>query len=156
MTSLLYLAGLAFVWRLDGGIRTYFLVGWALVFRLTAFWIPPVFSDDVYRYRWEGQVAAAGLNPYDYRPADAAVAGFLNERVDGKDFKPVYGPLLQTLQWGLAVLGGGSLRVMKLGACVAELALSWLLFHWVTDKWRWLAWGWCPLGIVEFWGMGAS
>ena len=104
VTSLLYLAGLAFVCRLDGGIRTYFLVGWALVFRLTAFWIPPVFSDDVYRYRWEGQVAAAGLNPYDYRPADAAVAGFLDERVDGKDFKPVYGPLLQTLQWGLEYL----------------------------------------------------
>jgi len=154
VTNILYLAGLACVSRLDGGIRTSILMGGAVAFRLTALWMPPLFSDDLYRYRWEGQVAAAGMNPYDYRPADEAVARFLNERVDGKDFKPVYGPLLQTLQWVLVVLGGGSLWVMKLGACFAELVLSWLLFQCVAEKWRWLAWGWCPLGIVEFWGMG--
>ena len=43
---------------------------------------------------------------------------------------------------------------MKLGACLAELGLCWLLWQWVEEKWRWMAWGWCPLGIVEFWGMG--
>ncbi|MBI2686158.1 MAG: hypothetical protein HYX27_07570 [Acidobacteria bacterium] len=140
--------------RLDGGIRTSILLGWALVFRLTAFWMEPVFSDDLYRYRWEGQVAAAGMNPYDHRPAEPGLAALLSEHVDGKDFKPVYGPLLQTLQLWLARAGGGSLAVMKLGACAAELALCWLLFAWVEEKWRWMAWGWCPMGIVEFWGMG--
>jgi hypothetical protein len=154
VTSVLYLAGLAWVCRLDGGIRTSFLVGWAVVFRLTAFWMGPLFSDDVYRYRWEGQVAVAGLNPYEHRPGEAGMARFWDERVDGKDFKPVYGPLLQTLQAGLVWAGGGSLWTMKVGACVAEIWLSWLLFQWVREKWRWLAWGWCPLGIVEFWGMG--
>jgi hypothetical protein len=154
VTSLLYLAGLAAVCRLDGGIRPSFLLGWALLFRLTAFWMDPLFSDDLYRYRWEGRVAAAGLNPYEHRPMEPGLAAFLEERVDGKDVRPVYGPLLQTLQWALVKVGGGSLLAMKLGACAAELMLSWLIFQWVTEKWRWLAWGWCPLGIVEFWGMG--
>ena len=140
--------------RLQGGIRPTFLLGWALVFRLTAFCMDPLFSDDLYRYRWEGRVAAAGLNPYDHRPAGPGLGALLEERVDGKDFKPVYGPLLETLQWGLVVLGGGSLLAMKLGACLAELGLCWLLWQWVEEKWRWMAWGWCPLGIVEFWGMG--
>lgn len=154
VTSLLYLAGLALVCRLDGGVRPSLLLGWALLFRLTAFCMDPLFSDDLYRYRWEGRVAAAGLNPYEHRPAEPALAAILEDRVDGKDFRPVYGPLLQTLQWVLVMAGGGSLLAMKLGACAAELALSWLLFQWVTEKWRWFAWGWCPLGIVEFWGMG--
>ena len=114
VTSVLYLAGLAWVCRLDGGIRASFLLGWALLFRLTALWMDPVFSDDLYRYRWEGQVAAAGINPYEVRPAEARMAPFFDERVDGKDFKAVYGPLLQTLQVGLYRLGGGALPV-KIG-----------------------------------------
>ncbi len=114
----------------------------------------PLFSDDLYRYRWEGQVAAAGMNPYDHRPAEAGLAHLLDPRVDGKDFKPVYGPLLQSLQWGLVVAGGGWLGAMKLGACMGELAICWLLWQWTGERWRWMAWGWCPLGVVEFWGMG--
>lgn len=115
----------------------------------------PLFSDDLYRYRWEGRVAAAGMNPYDHRPAEPALAHLLEPSVDGKDFKPVYGPVLQTLQWLLVLAGGDkSLLIMKLSACLAELALCWLLFQWVDEKWKWMAWGWCPLGIVEFWGMG--
>jgi alpha-1,6-mannosyltransferase len=155
VTSVLYLAGLAFMCRLDGGIRPSFLLGWALLFRLTAFWMPPLFSDDLFRYRWEGQVAAAGFNPYEVRPIDPQVVRFFDERVDGKDIRAVYGPLLQLVQLTLVQMGAGSLHVMKLGACLAELALCWLLWQWLpTEKWRWIAWAWCPLGIVEFWGMG--
>jgi hypothetical protein len=154
VTSVLYLCGLVVLGRVEGEIRGWVLVGWAVVFRLTAFGMGPVFSDDLYRYRWEGQVAAAGWNPYDWRPADAAMTPFFDARVDGKDFKAVYGPLLQTLQWALYELGGGALWVMKLGACAAEAALGWMLWRNVGEKWRWMAWGWCPLGIVEFWGMG--
>ncbi len=36
----------------------------AILFRLTAWGIPPSLSDDVYRYRWEGRLQAAGGNPY--------------------------------------------------------------------------------------------
>lgn len=154
VTSVLYLAGMGVMCRLDGGIRIPIVLVWAVVFRLTAFFLPPLFSDDLYRYQWEGQVALAGINPYDVRPADPAMARFFDERVDGKDFKAVYGPLLQTLQVGLAAVGGGRLWVMKVAACAAEIALSWLLFQWVSEKWRWIVWGWCPLGVVEFWGMG--
>lgn len=157
MTSVLYLAALVSVCRLDGGIRPTFLLGFALLFRLTAFQIEPLFSDDLYRYQWEGRVAAAGLNPYDHRPAEPALAHLLHPRVDGKDFKPVYGPLLQSLQLALVNLGGAThLPVMKIGACLADLLLCWLLWQWLppNEKWRWIAWAWSPLGLVEFWGMG--
>jgi hypothetical protein len=95
-----------------------------------------------------------GLNPYEHRPAEAGLAELLEPRVDGKDFKPVYGPLLQSVQLAMVWLGGGSLAAMKLGACVAELGICWLVWKWTGGGWRWAAWAWCPLGIVEFWGMG--
>lgn len=34
---------------------------------------PPSSSDDLYRYQWDGQVQAAGTDPYRYAPADAAL-----------------------------------------------------------------------------------
>lgn len=151
--SLLYLGAL---WA-AAHVRPRMLIGAAVVFRLTAFFMPPHFSDDLYRYRWEGSAAAVGITPYDARPADERLAFLRGEdfaRVDGKDFKAVYGPALQTVQVTLFRLGGGSLWVMKLGACAAEAFVLWLLFFWTRGDPRWLAWAWCPLPIVEFWGMG--
>ena len=34
----------------------------------------PIWTDDVYRYVWDGEVQGAGINPYRYMPADPAVA----------------------------------------------------------------------------------
>ncbi|ACL58211.1 glycosyltransferase 87 family protein [Methylobacterium nodulans] len=34
----------------------------------------PFLSSDIYRYVWDGQVQAAGINPYRYVPADPALA----------------------------------------------------------------------------------
>ena len=34
----------------------------------------PFLSSDIYRYVWDGRVQAAGINPYAYVPADAALA----------------------------------------------------------------------------------
>src|SRR5258708_6110160 len=52
-TTLVYLTGLLGLHRRAGEIRGRFILGFALLFRLTAFCIPPLFSDDLYRYRWE-------------------------------------------------------------------------------------------------------
>lgn len=151
--SILYLGAL---WA-AAHVRISLLIGAAAVFRLTAFFMPPHFSDDLYRYRWEGSAAAAGVNPYDARPGDERLAFLRGDdfaRVDGKDFKAVYGPVLETIQVTLFRAGGGSLAVMKLGACVAEAIVLVLLFVWTRGDPRLLAWAWCPLPIVEFWGMG--
>ena len=42
----------------------------ALAFRLTLLPLAPTLSTDLYRYRWDGQVQAAGWNPYSMRPDD--------------------------------------------------------------------------------------
>ena len=42
---------------------------------------PPFLSSDIYRYVWDGQVQAAGINPYRYVPADPALAGLRGHAV---------------------------------------------------------------------------
>jgi hypothetical protein len=46
----------------------------ALALRLGAIAGPPLTSDDLFRYSWDGRVQAAGVNPYEYTPASTALA----------------------------------------------------------------------------------
>ncbi len=45
----------------------------AVGLRLAALGGPPVLSDDLYRYAWDGRVQAAGINPYAHQPTSSAV-----------------------------------------------------------------------------------
>jgi alpha-1,6-mannosyltransferase len=46
----------------------------AILLRAYVLLFDPLLSSDVYRYIWDGRVQAAGINPYRYFPADAALA----------------------------------------------------------------------------------
>ncbi len=48
--------------------------------RLVCLFSPPFLSSDIFRYVWDGQVQAAGINPFRYIPADAHLA-FLRDRI---------------------------------------------------------------------------
>jgi alpha-1,6-mannosyltransferase len=132
-----------------------FVLAFALLFRLEAFWMASVFTDDLYRYRWEGRLQLAGGNPYQERPGDPRWSALRDETfplVDGKDFKAVYGPLVEHLQREMARLSG-SVWIHKLPAILADLALLLLLARWHGPRAA-LLYGWCPLAVVEFAGMG--
>jgi alpha-1,6-mannosyltransferase len=136
-----------------GSLR--FVLGLALLFRLEAFWMAPVFTDDLYRYRWEGRLQLAGGNPYQERPGDPRWSGLRDETyrlVDGKDFKAVYGPLVEHLEREMARLSE-ALWIHKLPAVLADGVLLLLLARWHGPRAA-LLYGWCPLGVVEFAGMG--
>ena len=49
------------------------------VMRAIAFVPPPLLSTDVYRYVWDGRVQGAGINPYQYVPADPALAALRDD-----------------------------------------------------------------------------
>ncbi len=71
-----YLLGLVWVeWRPS---RTLWLIwGAAIVFRLLLLWTIPTWSDDVYRYLWDGYVANNGVSPYAY-PIDSPNLDYLD------------------------------------------------------------------------------
>ncbi|WP_287090190.1 hypothetical protein [Methylobacterium sp.] len=49
------------------------ILGFAVMMRAALLPAPPFLSSDIYRYVWDGQVQAAGINPYRYIPADPAL-----------------------------------------------------------------------------------
>ena len=140
----------------------------ALAFRLTAWQIPPFLSDDIYRYRWEGKLQAAGGNPYHDIPNDPAWAQLRDETfplVVGKDFRAAYGPFIELLQWVVWRLASGftsdphaQVPFFRLPAAIFDIltiiALAGLLRARSMALDRLLIYGWCPPVIVEFWAMG--
>ena len=46
----------------------------AVLARLVLLDAPPTLSDDIYRYRWDGRVQLAGVDPYAYPPNHPTLA----------------------------------------------------------------------------------
>ncbi len=76
------------------------LVAGAL-FRVVLVPTPPVLSDDLYRYLWDGRVQAAGISPYRYAPAAPELAPLRDDLVwpgiNRKPVRTIYPPLAQAV-----------------------------------------------------------
>ena len=75
------------------------VIGFALVLRLAVFWLPPILSDDAYRYVWDGLVQAEGYNPYLHTPDSPELEALHDEPVyaelNSTDRYTVYPPVSQ-------------------------------------------------------------
>jgi alpha-1,6-mannosyltransferase len=123
---------------------------------------PPLLSDDVYRYVWEGRIQRYGGNPYAYgdRPESPRFA-FLKDPVFGhvnhKDFAAIYPPLWQLVARGV-VSCSDSVFAMKAFLLGCEL-LTWALLALLLRKeglppGRLLVLAWSPLALTEIAGSG--
>ncbi len=70
-----YLVALKFALSADQDRRLLLLVGMAaVVFRLTLLLTDPIAELDIYRYMWDGEVCAQGVNPFRYSPEQVLAA----------------------------------------------------------------------------------
>jgi hypothetical protein len=129
----------------------------------------PVLSEDLFRYRWEGLVQAAGLNPYFFTPTDPETA-FLRDattpKVAGWNVRAGYGPLWEIIErqafrlaaWAEPRSVTRQLLWMKMPSLAGDLCVLGLLLallRWHALPWqRVIVWAWCPLTWIEFWGEG--
>jgi hypothetical protein len=107
-----------------------FLLLCATTFRLTLLFRTPDLSDDVYRYLWDGRVAASGASPYAFSPADAprSFSPELRRLVGYPELRSVYPPVAQAAFRVLASLPGDGLLAMKALFAAADVAIVALLF----------------------------
>src|SRR3954452_16386223 len=70
LSGLFYLVCTFIIIRAKRPVDSRLIVAAAIVFRLTFWTLFPTLSDDVFRYRWQGKLQAAGGNPYEVRPND--------------------------------------------------------------------------------------
>ncbi len=131
----------------------------AVVLRLLALPLTPGLSDDVYRYLWDGRVAASGSNPYLLTPDDESLAGLRDDlwtKTGHREIATVYPPLALGTFAGAAVLPE-PLLAYKSGLAAADLAGCVLLLALARRRGNGLlalAYVWNPLLVVEGAGMG--
>ena len=131
----------------------------AVVLRLLALPLTPSLSDDVYRYLWDGRVAASGSNPYLLTPDDESLAGLRDDlwtKTGHREIATVYPPLALGTFAAVAVLPE-PLLAYKLGLAAVDLAGCVLLLALARRRGNGLvalAYVWNPLLVVEGAGMG--
>lgn len=142
----------------------------AVVFRLTVWPLYPAFSNDVYRYHWEGKLQVEGHgNPYLTAPSDpgrTALRDSTYGNVVLPDNKTIYGPVIELEQrawyWILWKLGVADpfVRVFwfKAPAALFDLLTIGAVWLWLKARGdpveRVLIYAWCPLPVFEFWVNG--
>jgi len=137
---LIWFAGYAWTLRFShDDLRVRMALGAGIALRLMLVFALPAFSDDFFRFVWDGHIGLSGINPYHYTPAECMASGaslpetarsifpFLNSPT----YHSVYPPMLQGA-FQLAAYCGGSLEgtvlVLKLWVVMAEVLSIWFIY----------------------------
>jgi len=96
-----------------------FYLGLGIVFRLLFLLSIPSLSDDYFRFIWDGQLMANGLNPFDFKPSEVLI-NFPNKEVlyngmNSPNYYTVYPPVAQLIYWLSVKISPGSI----LGSIIA-------------------------------------
>jgi hypothetical protein len=133
------------------------------VFRLNFVFDDPVLSDDLYRYVWDGKVAAHGLNPYRYAPESDNLKGIRDDaiypHVNHKSVHTIYPPLQQYVFQSVAFVSPTvwAMKFVLFLFDIGILVLLFLILRFLDRSLGWIAvYAWNPLVIVEFSGSGHS
>jgi hypothetical protein len=136
----LYLAG---AWSVSGlqvrSARWITLAG-AAAMQAAAFTAPPRYSDDLYRYVWDGRVQAAGIDPYRYVPVATRLAGLRA----GTGLFPPTGRGLDPSHCVTAAPG------ITAGCTLLNRPLVHTIYPPVAEAYYYLAHWWGPRGIQVF------
>lgn len=138
------------------------VLGVAVALRAALLFGPPLLSSDIYRYVWDGRVAAAGINPYLYLPVDPGLAPLrdtaIYPHINRADYAPtIYPPAAQVI---FAAVSGvsDSVIAMKAAMVAFEALAVFCLVRLLTKLGRppaqVLIYAWNPVALWEFAGNG--
>ncbi|MCK6572038.1 glycosyltransferase 87 family protein [Myxococcota bacterium] len=140
-------------------VRTAFFV--AVLARLALLTLPPLLSEDLWRYLWDGATQWAGRSPYALAPAEPALDAWaagsatltdIRARIGHAEIPTIYPPPAQ-LVFAVAGWAGPSAGLWRACASAAELGAALALWAWLRrtgrDPRAVLLWLYCPLPAVE-------
>jgi hypothetical protein len=136
-------------------------VGIAVLGRLLLLALPPLLSEDLWRYLWDGAMQHAGRSPFALAPnhpdLDAWAAASpeltaIRARIGHPEIPTIYPPPAQ-LAFAVAGFAGPSPLVWRAAAMLAELGAALCLGAWLRrtgrDARAVVLWLYCPLAAVE-------
>jgi len=132
----------------------------ALAFRLTLLTLTPQLTHELWRYRWDGEIQAAGFNPYVYPPDHVVfqpIRRAADELVPGQAAAAFHPPLAERIfHWNFSL--ASTLRLEKILYVGADVVLILLLARILAARGRpreWaLIYAWSPLAVFEVAGNG--
>jgi SAM-dependent methyltransferase len=142
------------IWRRKD-VPLQLVIAAALVFRLFVLWLPPVLSDDAYRYVWDGVVQAEGHNPYLFAPDDPELAHLRDEPIydalNSAEYHTVYPPVSQLIfRFGALFYEYGwivSYFVIKAALALLEFGAVLVLARMLRPE-QLLLYAWNPLVVI--------
>jgi Glycosyltransferase family 87 len=134
------------------------ILGMGLLFRLTLVPHGVVGSDDIYRYLWDGRVAASGINPFLYLPTDPHLSSLatadLPSKVNHPELHSVYPAVAQALFFVSYKIFGESAAGLKFLLVVVDCLTMLLLWRLLRDRRGSVVplvlYAWSPLPILYF------
>jgi hypothetical protein len=148
----------AAVWALRRPARSWeapAILGIAAAARLVLLGAPPVLSDDLHRYLWDGRVQLAGIDPYAYAPSApelAPLGGADSLAINYRHLPTIYPPFAEWIFAAVAAIRPTTTAFRALAAG-AEMASVWLLMALLRrrgeDGRAALVVAWAPLAAVE-------
>ncbi|MCS6930061.1 MAG: polyprenol phosphomannose-dependent alpha 1,6 mannosyltransferase MptB [Saprospiraceae bacterium] len=136
---------------------------WAvgIVLRTLLLFSTPNLSDDVYRFLWDGRLAAQGIHPFAYTPAQVMEGGKvlvgitpeLFSKLNSPHYYTVYPPVCQGAFWVAAKVFpesiAGGVFVLKVFLWAADLLVLWVLRRLHPNGQAATAYALNPLVVVE-------
>lgn len=128
----------------------------AILGRLVLLPREPRFSDDIYRYMWDGWIQARGLLPFLHAPDSPALWPLRTEwhsLLNHPSVPTIYPPGAQLVFWVLAMLGP-SVLLFKAAWVTADLGVGWVLDRLTARRGEPpslapVVYLWSPLALVE-------
>jgi hypothetical protein len=156
-----YLAICAWWRKLGDGREVLFrILAVAFAIRLMLLLIPPLLSEDLWRYVWDGMHLWAGLSPYGAAPSAVSETVFsthyglelIRQEIGHPEISTIYPPMAQ-LSFGLATSFGPSQLLMRLMMISADLVTIGAIWSWAmaTDRPPQVAalFAFAPLSVME-------
>ncbi|MGH8903601.1 MAG: glycosyltransferase 87 family protein [Egibacteraceae bacterium] len=151
-------AGMALASRAEPRAGLLLVLGAGALFRLVLVPTPPVLSDDLYRYLWDGRVQAAGINPYAHPPNAPELEPLRDEAVWPRINRPhaptIYPPATQAVFTSAWWLGLRTPTAWKIVTAVVDIAamllLARLLGELGRDRRAVVAYAWNPMPVLAF------
>jgi hypothetical protein len=116
------------------------------------------FSDDVYRYIWDGRVNADGINPFMYSPLADEVEhlkdSIIHPNINYPFMPTIYPPMAQNIFYLAQLIDNTGTFGFKLISAVFELLTFFALFVWLrvtgVPRGNLLLYMFSPLILIEF------
>jgi len=137
----------------------YIILAFTIIFRAIYLPTTPTLSDDVYRFYWDGKVAANGINPYQYAPNAVDLDKYHDanwDMINNKDVSSPYPPFSQmTFMLGYLLYPSvQSIYVFKALSTIFDVLTVIVLFQLLRgfglDPRLSIIYAWSPLAVLEF------